>query len=46
MVVVHENNTITRAKAVLKPPQSRRFAQFGCGKQSRSVWTAARLPPL
>jgi hypothetical protein len=35
-----------RAKAVLKPPHSRRW-RVGVGRQtSRSVWTAARSPPL
>lgn len=33
-------------KAVLKPPQSKRFATFYIFQISRSVWTAARSPPL
>ena len=31
---------------MLKPPQSRRFAIAGRPRTARSVWTAARLPPL
>jgi hypothetical protein len=34
------------SKAVLKPPQSRRFARCSGFRMARSVWTAARLPPL
>src|SRR6266567_2575908 len=33
-------------KAVLKPPQSRRFANAGGLRTARSVWSAARSPPL
>ena len=32
--------------AVLKPPQSRRFAIAEELRTARSVWTAARSPPL
>jgi len=33
-------------KAVLKPPQSKRFAIAGRIQAARSVWTAACSPPL
>lgn len=33
-------------KAVLKPPHSRRFATTGRLRTARSVWSAARSPPL
>jgi hypothetical protein len=33
-------------KAVLKPPHSKRFARSADAWHSRSVRTAARLPPL
>ena len=33
-------------KAVLKPPQSKRFATVQRHQTARSVWTAARSPPL
>jgi hypothetical protein len=35
-----------RTKAMLKPPQSRRSRVSRTAKQSRSVWSAARSPPL
>jgi len=35
-----------RSKAVLKQPQSRRFARTGRHHAARSVWTACGSPPL
>jgi beta-xylosidase len=35
-----------KAKAAVNAPQSRRFAEYGNARQSRSVWTAVALAPL
>jgi len=43
----NHRTTIARPKTVLKPPQSRTLARWREGQRtSRSVWSAARSPPL
>ncbi len=37
---------VVRRKAAVNAPQSRRFANYGGVRQSRSVWTAVALAPL
>ena len=42
----NKSKSSTRTKAVLKPPHSRRWRDQRTPQPARSVWTAARLPPL